>query len=469
LTDTTRPKIKPTSGSTIQMISEACDTGDFTDPGDVRCDDTSDPSGLDVHFHFENHERDNVDWADIRDKPGTYFLVYSCTDAMGLSAAEVHRKVHITDQTPPDLNLNQFDGTGSPNAEFLFGETWTEPGWTVSDECDVGVNVSSKWDRNPLCSDGKFCFKGTFIIDYFATDTFGHSAHAQRKVTVQDASAPQIHIHGANPLVVKASLTEVYHDPGAICVDAEDGPLHRKVDISAGLVTHYVTEPDLSQPTAGGAGWSTANYQIVYTCSDSANQAATNVTREVTVLDDVNPTLTLNGHETMYIERGDEASYTAFRNDINTDSIAAKGPYEGDPWVSGTDNIDNSASLTAKCVDGDDVGCTTKTESITESVGYFSYSAKDEAGNPSNVLSRTLQVVDTIPPVIHLNLPGGTVHDGNLDPKIPTTSQSHAFMSETVKTSNGWSVGSFAVPILGIALLAIGSRYRWQQHPEIEV
>jgi len=182
-------------------------------------------------------------------------------------------------------------------------------------------------------------------------DSFNHRIRA----IVIDLTPPVLTLLGSTPITVEASLN--YLDAGATAIDVVDG------DISSQIV---VVNPVQSTVPS--------TYTLSYNVSDAAGNAAPQITRDVTIIDTTAPDLILNGSNPMPLEAG-----TAY----------------SEPGATALDIVDgdltNSITTTgAATVDGNVIGTYT-----------VDYSVTDAAGN-TNTTTRTINVADTLPPVITL-------------------------------------------------------------------
>ena len=169
-----------------------------------------------------------------------------------------------------------------------------------------------------------------------------------------DTTNPSITLNGDEEITVEVGGSFV--DPGATATDTYQG------NISSAIVVTGSVDTD-----------ALGTYVIRYNVSDSSGNAATEVTRTVTVSDTTPPDFSLVGDETVSI-------------DINTSFV--------DPGVSAIDDYDGDISSSVNVigtVDTSVVGSTT-----------LYYNILDSSGNAASQLTRTVQVVESTPPVITL-------------------------------------------------------------------
>jgi hypothetical protein len=157
-----------------------------------------------------------------------------------------------TDTTPPVITL-----TGSATPTVNVGSTYTDEGATATDEtAPVNPEVVVTGSVNTSVP-------GVYVLSYNAVDSAGNPAvTVTRTVTVVDAAAPVITLTGSSP--VSVAWGGSYTDAGATATDNVDATVTVNV---AGTVN--TTKP--------------GTYTLTYSASDTAANAATPVTRTVTV------------------------------------------------------------------------------------------------------------------------------------------------------------------------------------------
>lgn len=162
----------------------------------------------------------------------------------------------IADTTKPVINL-----TGG-NQTITQGDTWTEPGYTATDNADgdltADVQTSGTVDTGTV---------GDYPLTYSVTDSSGNTGTAARTVTVveavqSDTTDPVITLVGGNQTLTEG---DTWVEPGYSATDNVDGNLTADVVVSGALDTN----------TAG-------TYTRIYTVSDTAGNVGT-ASRTVTV------------------------------------------------------------------------------------------------------------------------------------------------------------------------------------------
>jgi len=244
------------------------------------------------------------------------------------------------DVTPPVITLN-----GASTVNINVGDTYTEQGATATDNVDGNLTSSIVIGGDSVNTS----VAGTYLLTYNVSDAAGNAAtEIVRTVNVNlDTTAPVITLIGSAN--VSSELGDSFTDPGATATDNVDG------DITSSIVVGGDT---VDTNTAG-------SYLITYNVSDAAGNAATQVTRTVTVNPDATaPVITLNGTSVIDLTEGD--TYT----ELGATAI---------------DNIDGDIS--ANIIIGGDVINTN-----TAGTYVVTYNVSDAAGNAANQVIRTVNI-----------------------------------------------------------------------------
>ncbi len=115
-------------------------------------------------------------------------VVYTVTDASG-NTARVEREIVYGDLVPPVIQLQ-----GAEHIVMNAGESFPEPGYTATDNCDgdlTGSVVVSGLDRY---------IAGTYTVTYTVTDSYGNTAQATRTVTVNPIRQPDVVVPGGKTI-----------------------------------------------------------------------------------------------------------------------------------------------------------------------------------------------------------------------------------------------------------------------------
>lgn len=157
--DVIAPVITLTNGTSISLNRGK----DFVDPGFSAVDECDGDISASVTVEGK------VDGYTY----GTYTLTYRVTDSSG-NIGEVKRTVRIADLTAPVISLK-----GEQSTYIKVGTTYTDPGFTASDNIDgdltAKVSVSGGVDTSKM---------GINTITYQVTDSFGNKQTAERSVYV---------------------------------------------------------------------------------------------------------------------------------------------------------------------------------------------------------------------------------------------------------------------------------------------
>ncbi|WP_435275915.1 immunoglobulin-like domain-containing protein [Psychrobium sp. nBUS_13] len=201
---------------------------------------------------------------------------------------------------------------------------------------------------------------------YLSGNPIGCEQHSQllNKITAQgiqyslddcvipDTILPIITLIGESDIML--GVGEVYTDSGATAIDNVDGDISTNIQVTGEVDTNSV-----------------GSYTLTYNVSDEAGNAAMTVTRTVSVVDKTRPLITLIG----------EADITLGVGEVYIDSGATA-----------IDNVDGNISTNIQ-VTG---------EVDTYNVGSYTltYNVSDEAGNEAISVTRTVSVIDNMPPVL---------------------------------------------------------------------
>ena len=336
LPDTTDPVITLTGEATVTISAG----GSYTEAGATALDNVDGDISVNVTVGG-----DTVD-ANI---PGIYVVTYNVSDAASNSATEVTRTVTVVDDGMPVITL-----TGETTVTIAVGGSYTEAGATALDNVDGDISVYIDVGGATVDVDTP----GTYVITYNVSDAATNEAtEVTRTVIVIDDVLPVISLTGDATVTISAGDT--YTDAGATASDDVDG------DITGNII---VGGDDVDVNTPG-------TYVITYNVSDAASNAAAEITRSVTVIDDGNPVITLTG----------DATVTITVKDVYTDAGATA-----------VDNVDGDVTASI-VVSGDTVDINTPGTYVIR------YNVSDAAGNAAAEVTRTVTVLpDTTDPVTTL-------------------------------------------------------------------
>ena len=112
---------------------------------------------------------------------GTYSVTYDAVDVAGNAAVQVSRTVIVADTTAPVITL-----LGSSSITLNVGQTFSDPGHTVSDNVDVGLVATVTGTVNTAVP-------GLYTLTYTVSDSAGNVATpVVRSVSVQDSANPVV-------------------------------------------------------------------------------------------------------------------------------------------------------------------------------------------------------------------------------------------------------------------------------------
>jgi cysteine-rich repeat protein len=274
---------------------------------------------------------------------GTTPVSYTAADTSG-NTATCTSHVTVSDTLSPSLAL-----LGSPVMALECAvDTWSDPGASATDLC--AGNITSSVSRSGTVNTSAV---GSYAIAYGVTDPAGHAASpVYRAVTVADTLAPALALLGSNPMALECGI-DSYSEPGARATDRCAGDLAVAIT-SAGVDTHTV-----------------GSYAVAYSATDpSGNSSA--ATRTINVADHTPPAITLRGSASIVLE-------------------CSSAPY-----------VDAGATASDACY-GDLTGSIVSAGVVNPSVpGTYtiSYDVKDGAGLSAPTQLRTVEVVDSTPPVL---------------------------------------------------------------------
>jgi hypothetical protein len=290
---------------------------------------------------------------------GTTTITYIATDASGNTAAPVTQTVTITDNAPPLIKAPA-DATyvcpsevpAADPAQATRGDVFDDNGNLLppappSDNCGTPTVTVSESRQGAGSASSPLVISRVFT----ATDSAGNSASDTQTITVIDNTPPTLTLNGASSMTVECHTT--FTDPGASSSDNCAGPVP------------VTTTGSVNANTPG-------TYTLSYTATDVAGNTTGPITRTVTVVDTIAPTITLNGASSIQVE-----CHTSFT----------------DPGATAADSCDSNVPVT---VSG--------SVNVNVPGDYtLSYNASDDSGNAATTVTRLVMVRDTIAPAITLN------------------------------------------------------------------
>jgi Domain of unknown function (DUF5011) len=272
--------------------------------------------------------------------PGEHTIELQVADGEGgFASASVAVSVAL-DSAPPALAV-----AGDDPATLECGGTYSDAGATALDACDGDLT-----DAIVAQSNVETGTPGSYAVSYLVHDQANLSSTASRAVLVQDTTAPQLTLLGADPQAVQCGTA--FTDPGATAADS-----------CAGDLTSAVTAQSNVNSSVPGS------YAVSYRVQDPTGLSATRA-RGVVVQDSEAPLLTVLGDNPKVVECG--------------------LPYS-----------DAGATATDRC-DGDLTSAITSQSNVNPRVpGAYavSYQVLDHAGLSASA-SRAVAVADRTPPQV---------------------------------------------------------------------
>ena len=276
------------------------------------------------------------------DLPGTYSLHYNVADASGNAAHPVSRNITVVGIPPPVITL-----FGGATVVLDEGEPYTELGFFAEDSLDGNLTTTVVVRGDTVDANRP----GSYFVTYDVTNSRAvDSTQAIRKVIVRDIAPPILTLSGSDEIVHE--VVTPFIDPGAIARDVTDGNLTGSIIVGG----DFVDSDHLGR------------YVITYDVSDKAGNAASGLSRIVTVRDGAAPILSLLGESNATHEGGT--------------------PYH-DLGVSATDAFNGDLS--------DSISVSGDVNASDPGLYFLTYSVSDTAGNVGQVV-RAVNVVDTMPP-----------------------------------------------------------------------
>jgi hypothetical protein len=251
------------------------------------------------------------------DVVGDYTVTYDVTDSNGNSAIQVTRTVHVIDTTIPVITLN-----GANPLTIEVHTDYIEPGAVVTDNYDTGLTatITGTVDKDTV---------GTYTLYYNAVDSNGnHAAQVTRTVNVVDTTRPIIASH--------ADVTaEATSSSGAI--------------VSYILPTatdNYDSSVSVICTPVSGSTFGLGENVVDCEATDAHSNKATS-SFKITVVDTTSPTLNLPADITQEATSpsGAAVSYTATATDLVDGSITPTClPASGSTFALGTTLVTCSAT-----------------------------------------------------------------------------------------------------------------------------
>jgi len=288
-----------------------------------------------------------VGWATVNTSVlGSYIITYDASDAVWNNAVQVTRTVNVIAWDVPVITRI---GNSPLNIEVF--STYTDS-WSTASDSEDGDITGDIVTVDPVDTSTL----GTYLVSYNVSDSSDNDAiEVLRTVNVTDSVVPVITRTWS--WIISVVKNASYSDAGWTALDNFDG------DITADIITANPVDTSVL-----------GTYAVRYNVSDSSGNSATQVTRTVNVVSWNAPVISLLGSGTLSVEA----------NSVYSDAGATASDSE-DGDISGD-------IVTVNPVDTS----TLWTYSVT-------YNVTDSSDNTASEKIRTINVVDTIAPVISLS------------------------------------------------------------------
>jgi subtilisin-like proprotein convertase family protein len=364
---------------------------------------------------------------------GSYVVTYNVSDAVGNAATTITRAVNIiieVDTTRPVITL-----LGANPIEILEGGTYSEPGYSASDNIDGNITANVSVNASSVNTS----VVGSYSVSYNVSDIAGNVATTvTRTVNVASTSST----HTANPAlnVGAASVSTTL----TIIDDRQIADLNVFIDMShayPGDVSIILTSPSgtsvtiVDDPGKPASQWGCANDDFLVTLDD---EGAGNVEDACTSPPAISGSLIPNnalsafdgessqGTWTLQLDdsytQADTGTLNSWRLIIDAEVVVTPGPIEdttapvlnlvGNPVI----DLQNGVTFTdpgATAIDNVD-GNITANISVsgivnvnTDGTYILTYNVQDSAGNAATTVSRTVNVLSA--PVIFAEAETGTI------------------------------------------------------------
>ena len=318
---------------------------------------------------------------------GTNVVTCNKTDVAGNVATPTTFSVIVSDTIKPTITL-----LGSSDLTIQAGSTYLDAGSNVSDNVDTTLTTTVTGSVNTAVL-------GDYTLSFNVTDSHSNVANTvTRTVHVIDTTKPVIALTSGN---MSIHTGDTFSEPGASATDNLDVSV--TVTITGGPVT----------TTAPGT------FTLRYNAVDSQGNNATEKTRTVTVVDLTVPIITLIGTGSVDVLVG--ATYT-------------------DAGATATDDVDGN--LTSSIVTVNPVN--------TSTLGAYTvtYNVSDSSSNAATQITRTVNVIDTIAPVIVLN--------GSNPMNLK---KGEAYVEPGATATDNYDIGPITVVITGTVNTAVPATY----------
>ena len=248
---------------------------------------------------------------------GNYTVTYNVSDNAGNAATQVTRTVNvIADETIPVITLS-----GANPQSIELGTASSELGATAADNIDGNITENIVIDASAVDVNAL----GDYTVTYNVNDAEGNAAdEVTRIVNVVDTSDP------VPPVIILLGSASVFVELGT---DYTDAGATASDGIGGNITSSIVVTGTLDNTVVG-------DYTLFYNVIDATGNAATQVSRTVTVVNYSVPVITLLGDAIISLRRSDtyvdagataadntDGTITNYINTVNPVNINAFGTY----------------------------------------------------------------------------------------------------------------------------------------------
>lgn len=413
---------------------------EFIDPGVNVSDNYDSLENIDITYSYV---LDGNSVSDVcTNIVGNYIITYTASDSC-YNQVSLTRQVRIVDNEAPAISL-----IGNSYIEIQKFETYNEPGYYITDNVDDIANINVIIQGNVNSN-----IPGNYNLTYRAVDSNGNASNLlSRLVVVLDDIPPSVTLKDGNNNIT-LEVNSDFIDTGVIALD-NTGTIISNDNITISYTLNGSSVDNIETDVVN------RTYIISYAATDTRNNKTTTITRSVNIVDNIAPTIQLNGSNIMnlnyqetftdpgvnvndnydspedinitysYLLNGNSVSdictnilgnytirYTATDTNNNTSFITRTVLVEDNTNPIITLNGDNNIIVPVNTVynepgytisdnytNTDNINVEIITDLSTNIIGNYTitYIAIDEQGNQSTKV-RTIDVVDTTPPTVELN------------------------------------------------------------------
>ena len=303
---------------------------------------------------------------------GQYSIKYQATDnATVPNTGFRYRTVTVVDTTPPVITIT--NNTDQYNIVEK-GATYTDQGASVTGGTFTSTVITNS-SGNTISQINASTPVGTYSVTYTASDSASPPNVSQmiRTVIVRDTTAPTITITGTETIQIeKTSTSQNYSDAGATFGADSTSTTTEFLNSSNNVITN------IDKSALG-------EYRVRYKASDTHGNERIKY-RYVDVVDTTGPVLTVNGANTVYLEKGSAYDHTA------------------DPGATDTENTGNTITVSVVKISDNSTVSGGLSGIVTTSIETYKvkYSVLDNSNNEGSVY-KTIIVQDTTGPTVTIN------------------------------------------------------------------